>query len=207
MPITSSGRIVRSLPLGVRAAKRRLPKLPPHPLKSRPAGKPPARRKTITGSVGRATFEFDIAGNVIRVEGRSIELKPIETRILRILLNNRGQLTTTRSLARARSGGAEAPSAAAIHDTLASLRRKLAGTGLEIKTNQRVGFEIHAFKVPELNRRLSDKILLAMNQALESGNKSIIEQLHVAWDLARESERLWLKSRKAREKRALPGEK
>ena len=203
MPITASGRLLRSPPPRVRAAKRGAAKPPPRPLKPYP-GKPILRRKTIAGSFGKSAFEFDIATNLIRVGGRSIALEPLETHVLRILLNNRGQLTTTRSLARARLGAGAVPTAAAVHDAVASLRRKLAGTGLEIKINQRIGFEIHAFKLPELNRRLSDKILLAMNQALESGNRSIVEQLHVAWDLAKESERQWLKGRKTREKRALP---
>jgi hypothetical protein len=206
MPSTSSGRFVKSAPRRVSAPKRALHSPNPHTHKAYPS-KPVVRSKTITGTVGKADFEFDLAGNAIRLQGRSIALQPVETHVLRVLLNNRGQLTTARSLTRARLEGGHVPSTAVIHDALASLQKKLAGTGLEIKTNQRVGFEIQAFKVPQLNRRLSDKILLAMNQALESGNKAVIEQLHVALELAKESERLWLKSRKAREKRALPGEK
>ena len=206
MRFTSSGRFARPAPRRVVAAKRVLHSPNPHAAKSYPS-KPVVRSKTITGTVGKADFEFDIAANVIRLQGRSIALQPAETHVLRILLNNRGQITTARSLTRARLEGGLAPSAAVVHDALAALQTKLTGTGLEIKTNQKVGFEIHAFKVPQLNRRLSDKILLAMNQALESGNKAIIEQLHVALELAKESERLWLKGRKAREKRALPGEK
>jgi DNA-binding winged helix-turn-helix (wHTH) protein len=206
MTFTSSGRFVRCALRRARVAKRVLHSPNSHATKSDPSN-PVTRRKTITGRVGKADFEFDIAGNVIRVKGRSIALQPLETHVLRILLNNRGQITSARSLTRAQLGGRDAPSEAIIDGVIASLHKKLTGTGLEIETNQNVGFEIHALKVPELNRRLSDKILLAMNQAIESGNKAIVKQLRVALVLAKECEQDWLQSHKAREKRALPGDK
>lgn len=46
-----------------------------------------------------------------------------------------------------------------------------------------------------------------MNQAIKSGNVAIVKQLRVALVLAKECERHWLQSRKARDKRALPDEK
>ncbi|HKO08166.1 MAG TPA: helix-turn-helix domain-containing protein [Alphaproteobacteria bacterium] len=163
-----------------------------------------ARGKTITGTVGEKNFEFDIGGNVIRFQGRSIPLQPLETHVLRILLNNRGQVTSVTSLSRSRRGAREAASAESIREAISSLRQKLEGTGLQINSSQSVGYEIHAFNVPELNRRLSDKVLLAINQAAGSGNKALIEQLHVALQLSKESERQWRKRAKAREQRAVP---
>ena len=153
-----------------------------------------AKRKKIVGSIGERSFEFDVAGNAVRTQGKSIALQPIETHVLRTLLNGRGQLTTATSLARARR---EAGSAAAVREAIASLKRKLAGTGLEIKAKARLGYEIDAFQVPELNRRLSDRILLAMNQAAAAGKTAVVDQLHVAWELAKESERQWLEAQGA----------
>ncbi|MGO8865598.1 MAG: helix-turn-helix domain-containing protein [Alphaproteobacteria bacterium] len=160
--------------------------------------------KTITGSVGERNFEFDIGDNVIRFQGRSIPLQPLETRVLRILLNNRGQVTSVTSLSRSRRGAREAASAESVQEAISSLRQKLEGTGLQINSCQSVGYEIHAFNVPELNRRLSDMVLLAINQAAGSGSQALIEQLHVALQLAKERERQWRKRIKAREQRAVP---
>ena len=198
MPFTSSGRFVRSVKKRPSAAARFL--LPPGAQRIEPM----TRDKTITGSVGESNFEFDIGGNVIRFQGRSIPLQPLETRVLRILLNNRGQVTSVTSLSRSRRGAHEAVSAESVREAISSLRQKLEGTGLQINSCQSVGYEIHAFNVPELNRRLTDKILLAMNQASGSGSQALIEQLHVALQLAKERERQWRKRIKAREQRAVP---
>lgn len=198
MPFTSSGRFVRSVKNRPSAAARFL--LP----RGAQGIEPMTRDKTISGSVGESNFEFDTDGNVIRFQGRSIPLQPLETRILRILLNNRGQVTSVTSLSRSRRDVHEAVSAEAVREAISSLRKKLAGTGLQINSCQSVGYEIHAFSVPELNRRLSDKVLLAMNQAAGSGSKALIEQLHVALQLAKERERQWRKRVKAREQRAVP---
>jgi len=200
MPFTSSGRFVRSVKKRPSAAARFL--LP----RGGQRIEPMTRDTTIAGSVGESNFEFDIGGNVIRFQGRTIPLQPLETRVLRILLNNRGQVTSVTSLSRSRRGVHEAASPESIHEAISSLRQKLEGTGLQINSCQSVGYEIHAFNVPELNRRLSDKVLLAINQAAGSGSQALIEQLHVALQLARERERQWRKRIKAREQRAVPRE-
>ena len=198
MPFTPSGRFVRSAAKRPSAATQFL--LPPGAQRIEPMTK----GKTMAGSVGESNFEFDIGGNVIRLQTRSIPLQPLETRVLRILLNNRGQITSVASLSRARRGAHEAASAESVREAISSLRQKLEGTGLQINSCQSVGYEIHAFSVPELNRRLSDKVLLAMNQAAGTGSKALIEQLHVALQLAKERERQWRKRAKAREQRAVP---
>ncbi len=198
MPFTSSGRFVRSASKRPSAAARFL--LP----RGAQRVEPMDSDKTITGSVGERNFEFDIGDNVIRFQGRSIPLQPLETRVLRILLNNRGQVTSVTSLSRSRRGAREAASAESVQEAISSLRQKLEGTGLQINSCQSVGYEIHAFNVPELNRRLSDMVLLAINQAAGSGSQALIEQLHVALQLAKERERQWRKRIKAREQRAVP---
>ncbi len=170
-----------------------------HPAKSA------AEAKQIVGIAGPGRFTFDTERNLIVWRGLAIELSAQETHILRILFNNRGQTTTTKALIEGLPGAAaSAVAAAAIRAAIASLRRKLAGTGIEIKPLQKFGYEIIAFKVPELNRRLSDRILLAMSQAVDTGNKEVAEQLHVALELAKESEQLWLERHRAKEKRAIP---
>ena len=135
MPFTSSGRFVRSIKKRPSAAARFL--LPPGAQRIEPM----TRDKTITGSVGESNFEFDIGGNVIRFQGRSIPLQPLETRVLRILLNNRGQVTSVTSLSRSRRGAHEAVSAESVREAISSLRQKLEGTGLQINSCQSVGYE------------------------------------------------------------------
>src|ERR1043165_6365875 len=117
-------------------------------------------------SRNHSDLDFDYDHNVIFFHGKVIHLSPHESDILKVLLNNRARPTSTQTLIQ-RVYGVSEPNAAGISIRVAihSLRKKIQVTGMTIRAEPRVGYEIDATHVPELNRRLSDKILTALNMA------------------------------------------
>jgi DNA-binding winged helix-turn-helix (wHTH) protein len=141
---------------------------------------------------GHDGFEFDYAHNVIFYHNKTIALSPHEADILRVLLNNRARPTTIATLIK-RVYGASEPDAAAISIRVAihSLRRKLRETGVMITAEPRVGYEIDVSSIPDLNRRLYDKILVALNLARSSEEHEIGQHLEKALALAEARRQVW----------------
>jgi DNA-binding winged helix-turn-helix (wHTH) protein len=138
-------------------------------------------------------FEFDYAHNAIMFRGDSIRLSPHEADILQVLLNNRARPTPMGVLIQRVYGAFEPDAAAAsIRVAIHSLRKKIQATGMIIRATPKVGYEIDASNLPELNRRLSDKILVALNMARAGGDCDIVGYLEAAYDLAEIKRRCWL---------------
>ena len=121
-----------------------------------------------------------------------IGLSPHEADILRVLLNNRARATPIGMLIQKVYGGSE-PDAAAVSIRVAihTLRKKIRPTGISIKVEPKVGYEIEASHIPELNRRLSDKILLALNLAQSTGENEVAGHLKAALELAEAKRQKW----------------
>src|ERR1700761_1035428 len=138
-------------------------------------------------------FEFDYNHNVIFYAGKVIRLSPHEADILRVLLNNRACPTPIGVLIQ-KVYGANEPDAAAVSIRVAihSLRKKIQETGMSIRAEPRVGYEIEASHIPELNRRLNDKILLALNLAKANDEMEIANHLQIALDLAEAKRAKWI---------------
>lgn len=150
-------------------------------------------RQRLAEKASHQDFEFDYNHNVVYFKGRAIHLSPHEADILQVLLNNRARTTPLGLLIQQVYGSSEPETAAvSIRVSVHSLRKKLADTGIKIKAEPRVGYEIDATAVPELNRRLSDKILIALNTAKASGEREIIDTLQAAYDMAETRRRQWL---------------
>jgi len=130
-------------------------------------------------------FEFDRNRNVIFFDGDVIYLTPHEADILSVLLDNRERPTPIEVLIQRLYGDRE-PGAAAVSIRVAVhlLRKKILHTGMNIRAESRVGYEIDASAVPELNRSLSDHILSALNLALAADEREIAERLKALHDLA-----------------------
>jgi len=138
-------------------------------------------------------FEFDYSHNVVYFKGEGIHLTPHEADILQVLLNNRARTTPLGVLVQKVYGASEPPTASvSIRVAVHSLRKKLGDTGIKIKAEPRLGYEIDAASVPELNRRLSDKILIAINTAKASGELEIAKRLQAAYEMAEKQRRKWL---------------
>jgi DNA-binding winged helix-turn-helix (wHTH) protein len=137
-------------------------------------------------------FEFDYNHNTIFFDGGVIALSPHEADILRVLLNNRARPTPIGTLIQKVYGGNE-PDAAAVSIRVAihSLRKKIQPTGMSIKVEPKVGYEIEASHIPELNRRLSDKILMALNLAQSTDENEIAAYLKAAFELAEVKRQKW----------------
>jgi len=138
-------------------------------------------------------FEFDYNHNVIFYGGKVIRLSPHEADILRVLLGNRARPTPIGVLIQ-RVYGANEPDAAAVSIRVAihSLRKKILETGMSIRAEPKVGYEIEASHIPELNRRLNDKILLALNLARSTEEHEIAVHLETALNLAEAKRQKWL---------------
>jgi DNA-binding winged helix-turn-helix (wHTH) protein len=147
----------------------------------------------IVQTASHPDFEFDYNHNVILHKGLVINLSPHESDILRVLLNNRARPTPVSVLIQ-RVYGMNEPDAAAVSIRVAihSLRKKIVPTGMQIRSEARLGYEIDASHIPELNRRLPDKILLALNVAKDKGETEIARLLQAALELAEERRRQWL---------------
>lgn len=152
-----------------------------------------ARKAVVAEEPNVQGFEFDYNHNVIHFKGTVIRLSPHEADILQVLLNNRARTTPMEVLIQRVYGASEPDTAAvSIRVSVHSLRKKLVETGIKIKAEPRVGYEIDAANVPELNRRLSDKILIALNMAKGAGEREIAERLQAAYDMAETRRRQWL---------------
>ena len=74
-----------------------------------------------------------------------------------------------------------------------SLRKKILATGMRIQVEPRVGYEIEASHIPELNRRLSDKIVIALNLARSTDEQEVASYLETALKLAEINREKWLR--------------
>ena len=146
----------------------------------------------------RDVFEFDYNHNVIYFGGAAIMLTPHESDILRVLLNNRARPTPIGALIQ-RVYGVNEPDAAAVSIRVAihSLRKKIKPTGMTIKAEPRVGYEIDSSHIPELNRRLPDRILIALNLALATEEPEIAKFLETALGMAENKRRKYLNQRRS----------
>jgi DNA-binding winged helix-turn-helix (wHTH) protein len=155
-------------------------------------------RQRIATTPSHQGFEFDYSHNVVFFNGAGIHLSPHEADIFQILLDNRARTTPLGLLIQKVYGTAEPVTApVSIRVAMHSLRKKLLATGIKIKAEPRVGYEIDAEAVPELNRGLSDKILIAINTAKASGEDAIAERLQTALDMTEKHRRKWLAPRRA----------
>jgi DNA-binding winged helix-turn-helix (wHTH) protein len=143
-------------------------------------------------------FEFDYNHNVILFNGDVIRLSPHESDILRVLLNNRARPTPIGVLIQ-RVYGINEPDAAAVSLRVAihSLRKKIQKTGMTIRAEPRVGYEIDANQIPELNRRLTDKILIALNIAHATEEYDTADHLEKALNVAETNRQKWINQQPA----------
>ena len=149
-------------------------------------------RSKLVDKASHQGFEFDYNHNVIFHNGKVIHLSPHEADILQVLLNNRARATPLDVLIQ-RVYGSDEPETAAvsIRVSVHSLRKKIQETGIKIRAEARVGYEIDATDVPELNRRLADIILMALNMAKASSERELAERLQLIYDLAEAKRRQW----------------
>jgi len=123
-------------------------------------------------------FEFDYNRNTVFFQSKVIHLSPHEADILHLLLKNRARVTPLAALIRQVYGVTEPITAAvSIRVAVHSLRKKLGITGIKIRAEARIGYEIDSANVPELDLGLSEKILSAFNVAQASGNQEIAVRL------------------------------
>jgi DNA-binding winged helix-turn-helix (wHTH) protein len=146
----------------------------------------------MAGAADHDGFEFDFNHHVILFRGKVIRLSPHEADILRVLLNNRARPTPLGTLIQD-IYGADQPASATISVRVAihSLRKKIEETGMSIRAEAKIGYAIEASHLPELNRRLSDKILLALDMARDSGETEIVQKLEAALLLAEAKRERW----------------
>jgi DNA-binding winged helix-turn-helix (wHTH) protein len=151
------------------------------------------RRSKLVSSAHHQGFEFDYDHNVVFFNGKVIHLSPHEADILQVLLNNRARVTPLAVLIQKVYGLDEPETAAgSLRVTIHSLRKKMHETGIKIRSAARVGYEVDAAIVPDLNRRLSDMVLMALNTAKASNEREIAAQLLRAYDLAETKRLQWL---------------
>jgi two-component system KDP operon response regulator KdpE len=88
------------------------------------------------------SLELDLAAHEVRVGGEPVHLTPIEFRLLRTLMTNRGRLLTHRTLLVEVWGPAYADDVPTLRTHLANLRRKieLEGAPRHIRTEPGVGY-------------------------------------------------------------------
>jgi DNA-binding winged helix-turn-helix (wHTH) protein len=143
-------------------------------------------------------FEFDYNHNAIFFGGKVIMLSPHEADILYVLLHNRARPTPIGTLIE-RVYGAKEPDAAAISIRVAihSLRKKIRETGMTIKAEPKIGYEIEVTQIPELNRRLPDKILVALNLARSTEEDEVAKCLEMAFNIAKAKQQQWLNQGKS----------
>ncbi|MDB5392811.1 MAG: Transcriptional regulatory protein terminal [Rhodospirillales bacterium] len=146
----------------------------------------------VVGAPDHDGFEFDYNHNAIYFSGKVIHLSPHEADILRILLNNRARPTSINTLIQSIYRADEPASAAvSVRVAIHSLRRKIEETGMSIKAEPKIGYELNASHLPELNRRLTDKILTALDLARDSGETEIVKTLEAALFLAEAKRQRW----------------
>lgn len=135
-------------------------------------------RLKLVESVPHQRFEFDYNRNAIFFQSKLIKLSPHEADILHLLLLNRSRVVPLGTLIE-RVYGATEPETAPVSIRVAvhSLRKKLAETGIKIRAEARVGYEIDVESVPEMNLGLKDKVLSALNVAKAAGQRDIADRL------------------------------
>jgi two-component system KDP operon response regulator KdpE len=103
----------------------------------------PERDEPVLGAGG---LELDIAAHEVRVAGEQVHLTPIEFRLLRTLMANRGRLLTHRALLTEVWGAAYADDVPTLRTHMANLRRKIDPGGVErqIRTEPGVGYRFGA---------------------------------------------------------------
>jgi two-component system KDP operon response regulator KdpE len=91
-------------------------------------------------------LELDLGAHEVRVAGAEVHLTPIEFRLLRTLMTNRGRLMTHRALLTEVWGPAYADDVATLRTHLANLRRKVEpeGAARHIRTEPGVGYRFGA---------------------------------------------------------------
>ena len=141
-------------------------------------------RLKLVDHVSHRRFEFDYNRNAVFFRSKVIHLSPHEADILHLLLMNRSRVTPMSNLIERVYGIAEPETApVSIRVAVHSLRKKLAETGIKIRAEARVGYEIDIECVPELSLGLKDKILSALNVAKASGEREIAERLQATLKL------------------------
>lgn len=135
-------------------------------------------RLKLLDCVPHQRFEFDYNRNAIFFQSKLIKLSPHEADILHLLLLNRSRVVPLGTLIE-RVYGATEPETAPVSIRVAvhSLRKKLAETGIKIRAEARVGYEIDVESVPEMNLGLKDKVLSALNVAKAAGQRDIADRL------------------------------
>jgi DNA-binding winged helix-turn-helix (wHTH) protein len=152
-----------------------------------------AKPRKLVEAASHTGFEFDYDRNVIFFRGTVIHLSPHEADILQVLLSNRVRPTPIGTLIQRVYGACEPDSAAtSIRVAVHSLRKKIEVTGMEIRAEPRVGYEIDASCIPELNRRLTDKIRVALDIARSSEEREIATHLQAALAMAEARRVRWM---------------
>ncbi len=88
-------------------------------------------------------LEVDLAGRVVRVDGREVRLTPIEYDLLRVFVQNLGKLLTHRALLLEVWGSGYEIDARALRFHVSNLRKKVASSGQagpHIRTERGVGY-------------------------------------------------------------------
>ena len=135
-------------------------------------------RLTLVSNSPHQRFAFDYNRNIVFFRSNVIHLSPHEADILQLLLKNRARVTPLAVLIRQVYGMTEPNTAAtSIRVAIHSLRKKLAITGIKIRAEARVGYEIDVGDVPELDLGLSEKIFSAFNVAQALGTPEIAGRL------------------------------
>lgn len=136
-----------------------------------------ARLKLVESAPHRQ-FEFDYNRNAVFFESKVIHLSPHESDILHLLLMNRARVVPLGTMIE-RVYGASEPETAPVSIRVAvhSLRKKLAETGIRIRAEARVGYEIDTENVPEMNLGLKERVLSALNVARAVGHRDAADRL------------------------------
>ena len=135
-------------------------------------------RLRLVERVPHQRFEFDYNRNAVFFQSKVIHLSPHESDILHLLLVNRARVVPL-GMVIERVYGASEPETAPVSIRVAvhSLRKKLAETGIRIRAEARVGYEIDMENVPEMNLGLKDRVLSALNVANAVGHRDVADRL------------------------------
>jgi two-component system KDP operon response regulator KdpE len=89
-------------------------------------------------------LDIDLAARVVRRDGEVVHLTPIEFKLLRVLIQNRGRLLTHNALLQQVWGAAYMDARQTLRAHVSNLRRKIEPTGGErlIQTSHRVGYRL-----------------------------------------------------------------
>ena len=147
----------------------------------------------LSDATGHPEFEFDYLRNVLYFKGKAIHLSPQQSDILRVLLNHRARPISLGTLIQRVYGITEPDQAAAsIRVAIHALRKKIEVTGMIIRAQRGLGYEIDASEIPELNRRICDQILLVLNRALAANEREISGHLQAALAVAEIRRESWI---------------